>query len=213
MAKKEQNNKKALKPAGDQGSKLEVKEKKEKAVKPVKNAAKAVTEVHASLRHLRIAPLKMRLVINLIRGKNAMEAVDRLRLINKAGANPVSRLINSALANAVNNFSLDKNDLYIKKIIVNESPILRRWQPRAHGRSAPIRKRGSHVELILGFKPGMESTSVKKTAATKSQKEEVKVVNPSEVKRSAPKVAGQNSGDKSHDESGFINKIFNRKTG
>ncbi len=154
--------------------------KEPKKIEPKK---KAITEVSAKARFIRISPRKVRLVIEALRGKSADGALDYLRFVRKAAVEPVTKLINSAIANAQNNVGLEKKDFYIKKIIANDGPVLKRWRPRAYGRSAPILKRTSHIELILGLKPGVKPTTVqKKTIVEQKGKEEknqaVKIVTP-----------------------------------
>lgn len=106
-------------------------------------------EVKAKLRHLHIAPRKVRLVINLIRGLEVGRALEQLSVIKQRAARPVFKLLKSAIANAGHNFNLDKDNLYIKEIRADEGPSLKRWQPRAFGRAHPIMKRASHISLIL----------------------------------------------------------------
>lgn len=92
---------------------------------------------------------KVRLVIDLIRGARVEKAQTQLRFANKLAAEPVLKLLNSAIANAVNNFQMNKDDLKITSITADEGPILDRWHPRAHGRAMPIRKRSTHISIIL----------------------------------------------------------------
>jgi large subunit ribosomal protein L22 len=106
-------------------------------------------QVKAHARFIRMSPRKVRLVIDLIRGARVEKAQTQLRFANKAAAEPVLKLLNSAIANAVNNFQLNKDDLKIVSITADEGPILDRWQPRAHGRAMPIRKRSSHISIVL----------------------------------------------------------------
>ena len=107
-------------------------------------------EVKASLNNLRISPRKVRLLATLVRGMEVKAAMAQLRFSNKQAGKPLLKLVSSAISNAENNFSLDKDNLKINKISVNEGFTLKRWLPRAHGRATVLRKRGSHVELILG---------------------------------------------------------------
>lgn len=109
-------------------------------------------EVEAHLRHLRISPRKVRLVIDVIRGMNIKEAQTQLEFISKRASRPILKLLNSAIANAENNFNLEKDNLYISKIFVNEGPILKRWRPRAMGKSSPIHKKTSHITIVLDEK-------------------------------------------------------------
>lgn len=117
-------------------------------------------EVKAKARYIRMSPKKVRLVLDVIRGMDAEEALKQLRFINKAAARPIKKLLDSAIANAVNNFSLEKSNLFIKRIFADGGPTLKRWKPRAFGRAAPIRKKSSHINIILGEK--VESKDVKK---------------------------------------------------
>ena len=109
-------------------------------------------EVKAHLNHLRISSRKVRLVVGLIREMEIEEAKTQLKFINKKSSELLLKLLNSAVANAKNNFSLDEKKLYISKIIVNDGKIMKRWRPRAMGRSARINKRTSNVTIILDKK-------------------------------------------------------------
>lgn len=138
----------------DEPTVKEAKEKiKAKIVESDKKAKETtVTEVVAKARHQKISPRKVRLVIDFVRGMRAQEALEKLQFVNKKAAPLIIKLINSALANAENNFKLNKNDLYIKTFFANEGPSLHRWMPKAHGRANPILKRTSHITVILGLK-------------------------------------------------------------
>lgn len=118
-------------------------------------------EVKAILRYLKISPTKVRIVANVVKGFNVDDALDQLRYINKKAAIPLAKLIKSAIANAEHNFSLDRSKLYIKNIIVNEGPMLKRWMPRAFGRATLKRKRTSHIEIILQEEKSDKSTAKK----------------------------------------------------
>ncbi len=109
-------------------------------------------EVKAKLNYLRIAPRKVRLVVDLIRGKNVKEARNILNFTTKRVALPVKKLLNSAISNAKNNFGLNENNLYIKKIFVNEGPKLKRYRPVSRGRGVEIQKKTSHITIILDEK-------------------------------------------------------------
>ncbi|MDI3496325.1 MAG: large subunit ribosomal protein [Patescibacteria group bacterium] len=106
-------------------------------------------EVKASLKHLRMSPQKIRLVLDLVRGLSTVDALNQLKFINKKAAEPVAKLISSAVANAENNFNLDKNNLRIKEIRADEGATLKRWMPKAHGRATTIRKRATHISVTL----------------------------------------------------------------
>jgi len=106
-------------------------------------------EVKASLKHLRMSAQKVRLVIDIVRKMPVVSALDQLKFVNKKACLPVRKLIKSAIANAVNTYELDKNNLFIKEIRADEGVTLKRWMPRAHGRASAIRKRGCHIEVTL----------------------------------------------------------------
>lgn len=106
-------------------------------------------EVRARAKFIRMSPKKIRLVIDVIRGKSTDKALEQLNFINKKASLPIKKLIESGIANGVNNYELDKENLFIKEIFVDEGPALRRWMPKAFGRATPLRKRSSHITLVL----------------------------------------------------------------
>lgn len=107
-------------------------------------------EVKAKVKHTRISPRKVRLVVDVVRGMRIEPALSQLRFLHKKASVPVRKLVESALANAEHNYELKKDNLYIKEIRVDEGRILHRWMPRAYGRATPIRKRTSHISVVLG---------------------------------------------------------------
>ena len=107
-------------------------------------------EVKATAKYLRIAPRKARLVIDLIRGKNVREAEAILRFSPQKGAELASKVLKSAVANAENNLSLDKEELIVKGAYVDEGPSLRRFKPRAQGRADRILHKMSHITIVVG---------------------------------------------------------------
>lgn len=118
-------------------------------------------EVKAQLRHIRIAPRKVRLVVNAVRGLSVPAATIQLRFMQKLSALPVLKLLQSAVASAEHNYKLQGEQLWIKSITVGDGLTLHRWQPRAMGRAVPIRKRASHVTLVLTDKAPAKKTSKK----------------------------------------------------
>ncbi len=106
----------------------------------------------ATLRYLRISPRKVRLVVDLIRGRGVEDAVNLLTFSGKAASRPVLKLLRSAVANADVKGDLDLDKLFVKTAFVDGGPTWRRWQPRAMGRATRIRKRTSHVTLELAEK-------------------------------------------------------------
>jgi large subunit ribosomal protein L22 len=106
-------------------------------------------QVRAVSKYLLSSPVKMRRVANGIRGMRAQDALEVLSLIPQAAAVPVHKTIKSALANAEENYALDAEDLIIAEIRVDEGPRLRRARYGARGRFKPIRKRMSHITVVL----------------------------------------------------------------
>ena len=128
--------------------------------------SKITMQAKAHLRHLRMSPRKVRLVTDLIRGAESKKAREQLKFIPKKASEPVLKLLNSAIANAKNNFNLEENNLFISEIFVNEGRTLKRWRARAMGRSAPIMKRTSHITIVLDeIKPKQVSKKKKKKEA------------------------------------------------
>ncbi|MEA3249185.1 MAG: 50S ribosomal protein L22 [Patescibacteria group bacterium] len=109
-------------------------------------------EVKAKARFIRMSPKKVRLVADLVRGMDIDKAEAQLKFIKKAASRPVLKLIQSARANAEHNFKLTPEILFIKTITVDGGPVLHRWKPRAFGRATPIRKRTSHITVVLDEK-------------------------------------------------------------
>ena len=106
----------------------------------------------AKLRHLRIAPRKVRVVADLIRGKDAAEALDILQFTVKKAAEPMRKLLDSAIANATETHGMDADALFVKTVYVDQAPTLKRWRPRAMGRATKIQKKTSHITLVLGVR-------------------------------------------------------------
>ncbi len=105
----------------------------------------------ASLRHLRMAPRKVRLVVDMIRGKGVEEALNILTFSPRRAAAPVAKLLKSAVANAdTQGEDVDLDKLFVSSVFVDEGATWRRWLPRAMGRATRIRKRTSHITLELG---------------------------------------------------------------
>lgn len=118
-----------------------------------------------------MSPKKVRLVLGLIRGMRVEEAVTQLGFMQKKSTLPVKKLLESAIANAVNNFKLNRNDLFVKTVFADGGPIIKRWRPRAFGRAAMIRKRTSHVTIILDeVKKKGAKVGEKKSANAKENK-------------------------------------------
>jgi large subunit ribosomal protein L22 len=106
-------------------------------------------ESRAVARYIRISPRKVRLIMDEIRGKKIEEALNQLSFAPQKGTFILKKLINSAVANAEQNFEMDVDKLYIKRIFADEGPALKRFRPRAMGRATRIRKRTSHLTVVL----------------------------------------------------------------
>lgn len=106
-------------------------------------------DVKAKLKFLRMSPRKVRLLADMVRGRKVTTALETLSLMNKRGASPIFKLIQSAMANAKHNHALVPEDLRVKTITVDGGPVTKRWMPKAHGRATPVRQRTSHVNLVL----------------------------------------------------------------
>jgi len=104
---------------------------------------------HATARYVRISARKVKIVIDLIRGKNVSEALSILEYTPKAASEPVAKLLKSAIANAENNLEMDPSKLYVAEVFANQGPTLKRIRPRAQGRATRIRKRTSHIGIVL----------------------------------------------------------------
>ena len=103
----------------------------------------------AIARYVRISSRKVKVVIDLIRGKSVREAQAILMYTPKAASPVVEKLLNSALANAENNLDMSGDTLYVAEVFANQGPTLKRFRPRAQGRASSIRKRTSHITIIL----------------------------------------------------------------
>ncbi|MEA3344299.1 MAG: 50S ribosomal protein L22 [Patescibacteria group bacterium] len=184
-------------------------------------------KVSSKLKYLKVAPRKTRLVADLIRGKKVEDASVILNFTIKKSAQPILKLLNSAIANADNNFSLNPENLYIYKITVDEGPKYKRWMPRARGRVTEIQKKSSHITLVLEEITPVEkdekSKKVKKTDKAKEAKKPLVVEEKSktweEVKKE--KNLGESAGEKKTQsnrdvqkpkEQKSIKRIFRRKS-
>ncbi|TDU06069.1 LSU ribosomal protein L22P [Streptomyces sp. 846.5] len=112
-------------------------------------------EARASARYIRVTPMKARRVVDLVRGMNATEAQAVLRFAPQAASVPVGKVLDSAIANAVHNYNHNNvESLYVAEAFVDEGPTLKRFRPRAQGRAYRIRKRTSHITVVLASKEG-----------------------------------------------------------
>jgi large subunit ribosomal protein L22 len=129
-----------------------------------------MVESIARVRHIRVTPQKARRVVDLIRGKQAVEALAILKFAPQGASEPVYKLVASAIANAkvkadAENSYLDEQDLYIQRAFVDEGTTLKRFQPRAQGRAFQIKKRTSHITVILATPETADAASASKKAS------------------------------------------------
>ncbi|MDP3741548.1 MAG: 50S ribosomal protein L22 [bacterium] len=111
---------------------------------------KDITEVRAHARGIHVTPRKARLVADLVKGLPVDEAITQLEFSVKKPALPIKKLINSAIANAKHNFQIESDRLFIKNLSVDQGRVFQKFSPRAQGRAFPMRKRTSHINIILG---------------------------------------------------------------
>jgi len=123
--------------------------------------------ITASLKNYRQSPRKVRLVATLVKGKSVVDAVQTLKFLPKRATGPLSVLLNSAIANAKNNFNIEKESLFIKEFRVDGGQVLKRRMPRARGSAFPINKRTSHVLLTLAERAPVEKKIKKAKTASK----------------------------------------------
>ena len=134
-------------------------------------------EVRAELRQLRISPRKVRLVAGLLKGMDVGRAKYQLDSVVKKSSGPMLKLLNSAIANATNNFNLEEANLFVKEINVDEGVKLKRFRPKGFGRTSPIEKKTSHIRIVLDERvPGMK--------AVKKEKKEAQLVTESSESKS-----------------------------
>lgn len=169
------------------------------AEKVVQQNNKPLVKAHA--RNLRISPRKIRLVTNLVKNMRVADALVQLQFTNKKGADMVSKLLRSAAANAESNFSLNRDQLFIKSITTDMGPVLMRTFPRARGSAFIIRRKMAHVNVILEERGTKPKTSAKVPKAVKKdepvQTQEGQLGKPDEA---AVKVAAKSKAKAAHHE-------------
>ena len=106
-------------------------------------------EAKATAKYVRIAPRKVRVVMDLIRGKNVQDAFAILKFTPKVGAEAIEKVLKSAVANAENNFDMSEDNLYVSEAYVDQGPTLKRIHPRSRGQAFKILKRTSHITVVV----------------------------------------------------------------
>jgi len=183
-------------------------------------------QVHAELNNLRISPRKVKLVADLIKGMDALEAASQLSVVVKKTSGYMQKLLLSAIANGENNFGLAKDNLFVLDVQVGAGPTLKRWMPKAYGRAGQILKRTSKVRIILEeriegkdrkskeqLEKEREERMKKATAELKKEesekKEEQKAIK-AEKTIGAPKT--EENIKKASEKKSWKNRIFRRKS-
>ncbi|MBI2670230.1 MAG: 50S ribosomal protein L22 [Candidatus Yanofskybacteria bacterium] len=169
-------------------------------------------QITAQLNNLRISPRKVRLVARAIKGMDAISAKFQLDYIIKKSSKPISKLLDSAMANAHNGFGLVKENMFIKDVIVNEGSKLKRFRPKGFGMASPIEKKTSHIKIVLEEKvPGLKAKSqIIPKSETAEITETTKEVNmPTKSKPEIKKELGKKGGI--FGQVGKIKKFFRRK--
>ncbi len=123
-------------------------------------------EARAQARYVRVTPMKARRVIDLIRGMNAADAQSVLKFAPQAASEPIGKVLDSAIANAANNHAMDVRGLVVSAAFVDEGPTMKRIRPRAQGRAYKIRKRSSHITVVVS--DGIAAAPVAKVNAAKA---------------------------------------------
>ena len=158
-------------------------------------------EARAQARFVRVTPMKARRVVDLIRGLPAADAQAVLRFAPQDASDPVGKVLDSAIANATNNHNLDPRSLVVAEAYVDEGPTMRRFRPRAQGRAFRIRKRTSHITVVLEELDGREPVKAvaKKPAAKKAAPKESVEAAPKKAaaKKAAPKKAAAKQDEES----------------
>jgi large subunit ribosomal protein L22 len=165
-------------------------------------------EVLAKAKHVRVSPKKVREVANVIRGQKARTALQMVTTMPQAGAAVIKKVLASAMANAENNFNLDKDALTISTITVDGGPTLKRWRPRAKGAASSIKKRTSHITVVVS---GDVKSKVKKTETKEVKAQEKSGEDEPKVEAERPQFVEKKQATPRADVK--TNKVFRRKTG
>ena len=129
-------------------------------------------EVQAVEKYIRISPKKARLVADVVRGQNAVRALTTLKFMPKKAAGIVYKALNSAVANATNNFGLTREDLVISKITIDQGPSLKRFRPRSKGMASALLKRTSHVTVVVSAEAPKKAKQTENPVEAKAPKAE-----------------------------------------
>lgn len=184
-----------------------------------KNKLNTVKEIKSSARNLRISPRKMRLLTDLVRGMYVDQAITALQFAPQKGAEFLARAIKSAAANAVNNFSLKPEGLYVKTVNCDMGKSMKRYFPRARGSAFVIRHKMAHVNIVLAEKNRGRKTTSRLELFKKKQSDEIASVEKKQATEKKPESIKTHQQNIKTDEQIKMNKVqnkrrlFNRKSG
>ena len=179
-----------------------------------------VKEVKAFARYIHVSPRKLRLVADLVRNTSVDVALEQLRFSSKNAALPLTKAINSAIANALHNFNLNRDNLYIKSLTIDGGPVFKRYAPRAQGCAFVERKRTSHINVVLGTREQKKSGhrrsifSIRpKSSETRVEKTNQQETGDVNTKQQPPRQAGKSDEKMKQNKIGLKRRLFNRKSG
>lgn len=184
-------------------------------------AKQTTKEVRAVARYVHHSPRKLRLVAQLLKNSSVDEALQQLKFSPKKAAFPIMKVLNSAVANAVHNFDLNKEQLYVKSLTIDAGPVMKKASPRAQGRAFLVRKRTSHINVLLEAKPTIKKSgrsifSIRSKAAEKpEQKAAAVTAEPQKVDAEKPKLkqAPKSQEKIKRNLVDLKRRLFNRKSG
>ena len=165
-----------------------------------------MAEVKAQLNGLRIAPRKVRAVVNLVKGKNVAEAANQLEHYVRRTSPALLKLLNSAVNNAENTYHMVRDNLYVKEFVVNEGVKLKRFKPKGFGRASPIQKKTSLIKIVLAERVAGMKRQVEKVATKEHIHEHVE----EKTRDKRPEVKTE-LGKKPNIFGGIGKRIFRRK--
>lgn len=170
-------------------------------------------KVRAFLKNYRVSPRKVRLLTTLVKGLPVEDAMTQLDRSGKLSSLQVKKLVASALANAENNFGLDRKNLYVFEMRVDEGPTMKRWMPRAFGRATEIHKRTSRITLVLEeFVEGAGRKTKEEIATEKKKRKSDEKKKLADKKMDSKKTDLKSTEKKGKKSGGFSQKMFQRKS-
>ncbi len=182
---------------------------------------KTIKEVKAFARYIHVSPRKLRLVADMIRQTRVDVALEQLKFSSKNAALPISKAINSAVANAVHNFNMNKEDLFLKAITIDQGPVYKKYAPRAQGRAFIERKRTSHINVVLESRARTGKATRRSIFSIRPQRQEVETAkNPvvakgevADANKSVPKQAPKSDEKMKQQKVSLKRRLFNRRSG